>query len=357
MGFKSFSPTPLSKTRTFGSIVIISIFIFFPVTACNSQEASRTEFALGTVCTVTLYDHGQPFIYNDIFSRIREIENLMSANIPSSDVSKINSAAGEEKVFVHKDVINLIERALFFASFSGGAFDPSIGTIVSLWGIGSENQRVPSHEEIERNLPLVNWRNIELDAQAYCVFLKDKGMAVDLGAIAKGYAADEAAVILKKHEAGRAIIDLGGDIVIFGIKKDKSPWRVGIQNPNPDERRGDYIGVLHIPGIENEWQTIVTSGVYERFLEKDGRRYHHIFSPVNGYPVENGLLSVTVIAQSSMDADALSTAVFVLGYESGKKLIESFSGAEAVFIFEDNSVRKTQGVNFTLTNKSYYLKP
>jgi len=354
---------PFSKTLTFGSIIlkqhllIKSIFLLFLITACNSHEASHTEFALGTVCTVTLYDQGQPFIYNDIFTRLREIENLMSVNIPSSDVSLINSAAGEEKVFVNKDVFYVLERALFFASFSGGAFDPSIGPIVSLWGIGSEKSRVPSHEEIEKILPLVNWRNIELETQTCCVFLKDKGMAVDLGAIAKGYAADEIAAILKKYKTDRAIIDLGGDIVVFGIKKDKSPWRVGIQNPNPGEGRGDYIGVLHIPGIENGQRTIVTSGVYERFLEKDGRRYHHIFSPENGYPAENGLLSVTVIARLSMDADALSTAVFVLGYENGKKLIDTFPGAEAVFIFEDNSVIKTSGIDFTLTNKSYDLKP
>jgi thiamine biosynthesis lipoprotein len=328
-------------------LLMYVIFGMFPV-SCARTESSRAEFALGTVCSVTLFERGDNRVYQEIFSRLREIDNRMSVNIAASDVSRINAAAGIEPVQVHDDVFFVIERAVFYARLSNGAFDPSVGPLVSLWGIGGENPRVPTQEEIEKTLSFVNWRDIELDANSKSVFLKKPGMALDLGAIAKGYAADEAAAIIKSAGIERAIIDLGGNIVTCGVKKDKSPWRVGIQNP--DEKRGTYIGITQV-----KEQSVVTSGVYERFFEKDGVRYHHIFSPSGGYPVDNELLSVTVIAHNSIDADALSTAAFVLGYEKGATLIESLPDTEAVFVMKDMTVRKTPGADFTITDKNFSL--
>ncbi|MDR0444032.1 MAG: FAD:protein FMN transferase [Treponema sp.] len=322
--------------------------------ACSQAESSRAEFVLGTVCSVTLFDQAKDRIYQDIFNRIREIENRMSVNIPVSDVSRINAAAGIEPVQVHDETFKVIERALHFAEQSGGAFDPTVEPLVSLWGVPGSNDRlqlnvrVPSQTEIDAVLPLINWRNVELDHHTRSVFLRRRGMALDLGAIAKGYAADEAAAIIRSAGVKRAIIDLGGNIFTVGVKKNKSPWRVGIQHPL--EERGFTIGM-----VQTTEQTVVTSGVYERFFEADSVKYHHIFSPSRGYPVNNGLLSVTVICSVSMDADALSTAAFVMGYARGRALVESFPGAEAVFVFEDLSVWKTLGVNFTLTDKSFRL--
>ena len=317
-------------------------------------DSSQVEFALGTVCSITLFDQGQDKVYHDVFTRIHEIDNLMSVNIPSSDVSRINAAAGIEPVQVNEDVFKVIERAVFFAQLSGGAFDPAVGPLVSLWGIGGDNPRVPSPQEIEAALPLINWRDVELDAETKSVFLKRRGMSLDLGAIAKGYAADEAAQIIIKAGIKRAIIDLGGDIAIPpGEKKDKSPWKIGIQNPN--EKKGSFLGILKTQGKDAQ-TSVVTSGVYERFFESEGKRYHHIFSPSTGYPANNNLLSVTVIAPNAMDADALSTAVFVLGYERGIKLINSFTGTEAVFVFDDLSVKITKGADFTLTDSSFRLE-
>jgi thiamine biosynthesis lipoprotein len=321
--------------------------------ACAQTESSRAEFALGTVCSVTLFDQSRDRVYRDIFSRIHEIENLMSVNIPASDVSRINAAAGIEPVQVHDDVYKVIERAVYFARLSGGAFDPSVGPLVSLWGIGTDTPRLPSQKEIDEILPLINWQDVELDPHTRSVFLRRTGMALDLGGIAKGYAADEAAAIVKNSNVKRAIIDLGGNIVICGEKKDKSPWRAGIQNPGYN--RGDIMGIVNITAEHSRAQTVVTSGVYERFFEENGGRFHHIFSPFQGYPADNGLLSVTVISHNSMDADALSTAVFVLGYEKGMALIEAFPGAEAVFVFEDKTVRTTNGVKFALTDNMFRL--
>ena len=347
MIFKNFS-----RLFTFGSINLCLIIL---VVSCTQPVSSQSEFVLGTVCSITLYDHKnkQENVYHNVFTRLREIENLMSVNISTSDVSRINAAAEIAPVQVHEDVFKVIERAVFFAQLSDGAFDPSVGPLVSLWGINSDHPNVPPLEAIRRTVPLINWRHIDLDKQTNSVFLKRQFMALDLGAIAKGFAADEAAAIIKNAGIKRAVIDLGGNIVILGEKKDASPWRVGIQNPNA--KRGEYIGIIQIPSIVTE-QTVVTSGVYERFFEAQGRRYHHIFSPLQGYPADNGLVSVTIIGSVSMDADALSTAVFVMGFEKGRTLIENLPDVEAVFVFEDNSVRITSGVDFTLTDKSFQLK-
>jgi thiamine biosynthesis lipoprotein len=322
--------------------------IALALSACVRAEPSRAEFVLGTRCSVALYDQAEARVYRDIFSRLREIENRMSLSLPETDVVRVNAAAGIAPEQVHDDVFEVIERALYFAELSGGAFDPTVGPLVSLWGIGGDDPRVPSPEEIDAALPLINCRDVELNRGRRSVFLKRPGMALDLGAIAKGYAADEAAAIIAEARLSRAIIDLGGNILAYGEKQDKSPWKVGIQDPS--ENRGGYVGIAQVRA-----QTVVSSGVYERCFYVDGVRYHHIFSPQDGYPVSNGLCSVTIIAGRSMDADALATAVFVMGYEKGRALIESLEDTEAIFIFDDKSVRITEGADFYLSGDEYHL--
>ncbi|GHT77778.1 FAD:protein FMN transferase [Spirochaetia bacterium] len=311
---------------------------------------------MGTRCTVKLYKGGAAeatqAVYRDIFSRFREIEAAMSINVPDSDVEAINRNAGIMPVPVRSDVIEVIASALRYAELSGGAFDPTVGPLVKLWGIGQDRAGLPAEDEIEAALSLVNWRDVVIDRNAGTVFLRKPEMALDLGGIAKGYAADEAIRIIEsspRPEVSGAIIDLGGNIFAYGEKEGKQPWRIGVQNPL-DEQRGVYIGVLELRN-----KTVVTSGVYERFLELDGKRYHHILSTKNGFPVESGLLSVTIIADTSIDADALSTSAFALGYEAGSALVESIDGAMAIFVFEDKSVRGTKGVweIFSLSDAEY----
>jgi len=333
----------VNKLRFFFFFADIAILLF---AGCSKPVEHQSEFVLATICTITLYDNGTPGVYQDVFARIREIESRMSVFIEGSDVYRINKAAGIEAVEVHSDVFGVIERAVHYAELSGGAFDPTVEPLAALWGIGGENPRVPAREEIESVLPLINWRDIELNRENKTVFLKRPGMALDLGAIAKGYAADEAAVIIKKAGIPRAMINIGGNILTVGEKKDGSLWRIGIQNPL--DTRGAYIGMSRI--ME---KALVTSGVYERFFVAGGRHYHHIFSPSLGYPADNGLLSVSIITDISMDADALSTAVFVLGYEKGRAFVESLEGVEAIFVFDDRSICLTGGVDFILVDESY----
>ena len=333
----------MSKRKLF-----LAGFLFVSLVSCYRPVPSQSEFILNTFCTITLYDEGKSRVYREIFSRLREIENRMSVYVEGSDLDRINRAAGDKPVTVNADVFEVIEKAVRYAEISGGAFDPSVGPLVSLWDISGECPRVPAPEEIEAILPLINWRDVELNRGNRSVFLKKPGMALDLGAVAKGYAADEAAAIIKKAGIPRAVIDLGGNILTVGEKKDNSLWKIGIQNPL--EGRGEYIGIVQV-----KEQTVVTSGVYERFFIEDGERYHHILSTADGYPVRNGLLSVSIITDRSADGDALSTSAFALGYERGRKLIESLEGAGGIFVFEDRTVRLTQGVNFDLSDNSYRI--
>jgi thiamine biosynthesis lipoprotein len=313
--------------------------------ACAKPIPSQNEFVLGTLCTVTLYEKGRTAIYQRIFSRFREIEDTMSANRSNTELAAINQNAGIAPVAVQDDLFAVIESALHYAELSGGAFDPSIGPLVKLWNIGFDASRVPEQEEIDAALPLVNWRRVLLDQENKTVFLTEAGMQLDLGGIAKGYAADEAVRIIRSSGIVRAIVNLGGNVYAYGIKADKSPWKVGVQDPLDD--RDSSLGFMTAFD-----KTLVTSGVYERFFVEDGKQYHHILSPKTGYPAQTNLLSVTVIAERSIDADALSTCIFALGYKEGLALIEKLAGVEAIFVFEDGTIRGTKEAlqNFTLTN-------
>ncbi|MDR0643660.1 MAG: FAD:protein FMN transferase [Treponema sp.] len=316
-------------------VTFISAYLLFTLACCTPSVSHQSEFALGTVCSVTLPDKARTEVFNAVFTRLHEIEDRFSVNKNGTEVDEINAKAGAEPVRVSADVLTVIEKSLSYAEISVGAFDPTIGPLVKLWGIGFDDPHIPSQTEIDAVLPLVNWQNVRIDSDG--VFLTKSGMALDLGGIVKGYAADEAARILTANKVKRAVIDLGGNIFVFGRKKDGSSWRIGVQNPLSE--RGDSVGVVETVGNK----TMVTSGVYERFFEVDGVSYHHILSTENGFPVRNGLLSVTVIADSSIDADALSTALFALGFEKGIALAESLDGVDALFIFEDKTIRGDQG--------------
>jgi thiamine biosynthesis lipoprotein len=243
-----------------------------------------------------------------------------------------------------------VRKALQYAKISGGAFDPSIGPIVKLWNIGMEGERVPENWEITAALPLVDWTAVRTDEKASTVYLERPGMRLDLGAIAKGYAADEISRILVERNVRAAIVDLGGNILAYGKKKDGSPWRIGVQNPFSE--RGEYLGIVTIPG-----GTVVTSGIYERFFIQDGKRYHHILDTTTGRPVESDLVSVSVLAPSSIDADGLSTTLFALGREKGFALLKTLPGVEAIFVDAGKRLYFSPGASkiFTLSDESFTI--
>ena len=347
---------PLFRQYFQKSIFALLIIIFsICFTSCERTADPRTEALMGTVCTVNAYDDGTKSLYDELFARLHEIDETFSVTIDSSEISAINKAAGERSVSVSSDTAYVVRSALAFAELTGGAFDPTVGPLVKIWGINTDHARVPAQSEIDAVLTLINWRDVSV-SDDNTVMLKRRGMALDLGGIVKGYAADELTKILKARKVRRAIVDLGGNIFVYGKKKDGSPWRVGIKDPNDPE--GVPAIVLNVAN-----STIVTSGVYERFFTENGVRYHHILDAKTGYPAASGLLSSTIVCESSMAADALSTSVFVLGKEGGMELLRRMQSSAGtplaeipglhaqvlgIFIEEDGSVSASKALEGSL---------
>jgi len=332
---------------TFIIIVFIIITVFF--TSCTkkcTQPVVVEEFCMGTWVTVKAYGDGAKEAVDKVFDRIREIERKMTINSPGGEINELNEKAGSVGVKLSSDTMYVIEKALLYSKQSLGAFDITIGPLVKEWGVYTSNPKVPSEDEIRNLLNLVGYSDLIIDKDNGTAMLRKEGQIVDLGGIAKGYAGDEAVRILKEHGIKSACVDIGGNVVLLGKKPDGSNWLVGVQNP-----RG--VSGSHICILELSDKTIVTSGDYERYFVKDNIKYHHIIDPRTGYPAKSGLLSATIVTEKSIDADALSTAVFVLGLDEGMKLVNSLDGVDAVLITEDKKVYVTDGLKGAFTMDDY----
>ncbi|MBW9155843.1 FAD:protein FMN transferase [Clostridium sp. FP2] len=345
-----------SKNKKF-KIIAISIVLAITLSACSKkvtkpvEPISSTEFLMGTVCTIKIYDKSSTKVLDSAFKRIREIEDKMSINKEASEVIDINNAAGEKPIKISDGTVEVLKEGLKFAGLTGGKMDITVGPLVKLWGIGTDAARVPSKGEIQEKKALINYKNLILDEKNKTAFLKNKGMIIDLGAIAKGYTADEVSKVLKDNGVEHAIINLGGNVFAMGKNITGTPWKIGIQDPFT--QRGDIIGMIQ---VENK--SIVTSGIYERYFEKDGKKYHHILSTSTGYPCDNSIAGVSIVSEKSIDGDALSTSVFSLGLEDGMKFINTMPGVEGIFITKDKQVYTTTGLkdNFKITNAEFTLK-
>jgi thiamine biosynthesis lipoprotein len=322
---------------------IFLVWMTLGATACSRQpQGAQSYFALGTVCNVNAYDDGSEAFYEAVGHLLNEIEAVFDVHNPESEVSRLNAAAGGAPVTVSEELFFVLEKALFFARETHGAFDPTVGPVVALWGISTDHPRVPTEEEIEALLPFVDYRTVEVDTVTREVSLP-AGVGLDFGGIAKGYAADRIASLLAKHKVRQGIIDLGGNIYVYGTKKDGSMWRVGVKDP--EDSQGSPALRLEIAGS----RTVVTSGAYERFFEEEGRIYHHIIDPKTGKPSDAGLTSATIVANSSLAADALSTACYVLGRDEAAHLFpQGFSkddvSADMVLIDQDKRLWATPGL-------------
>lgn len=342
--------------KTYFLPVLLLVFTLL-LSGCNTQTnppssepLRQTQFMMGTTITISLYDHQDESILKACFDRISELENALSMNKENTLLDEVNSQSGITPVVVNADMFDVIKKGLYYSNLTEGSFDITIGPIVKLWNIGFPEARVPSQAEIDQNLPLIDFSQVVLDESKQTVFLSQPGMKIDLGGIAKGFTADEMVKILKANGVEHAIIDLGGNVYTLGTKVDGSPWKVGIQDPfNP---RGQIIGYIPISN-----KSAVTSGIYERYLEADGKKYHHILDPSTGYPFENEIAGVTIISDASIDGDALSTSVFSKGIEEGLNFVNSLEGIDAIFISKNKEVYITEGIreSFVLDNEEFTL--
>lgn len=299
----------------------------------NRHEA--TTFAMDTVMTFTVIHEDGDEIIIDAEQEIRRLENLLSVTVESSDISKLNAAAGKEALDMQIDTQVLLAKGKELGEKTGGAFDIAISPIVKAWGFTEEEHHVPTQAELDALLPVTDPSDVILDAGK--AYLQKEGMAVDLGGIAKGYASDKVSELLKEKGVESAIVSLGGNVVGIGRKPDGEKWEVALANPLD---ANDYCGLISI-----EDKAVVTSGGYQRFFEESGRKYHHIIDPATGYPAESGLLSVTIISESGTEADVLSTALFVMGLEDALEYWQKNGGFEAIFITEAGEVIATEGAD------------
>ncbi len=298
-----------------------------------AQSAARQTgvgFYFDTVVTVTLYGADSALL-EDLWSACARYEGLLSKTIDTSDVARINRANGE-KVTVDPETYAILREAREISEKSGGAFSMTIAPISAMWDFTGGTQRMPTEAERLAALPLVDDTAVEL-LEKNQVRLP-KGAQIDLGGIAKGYIADQVADMVRARAAG-ATISLGGNTYVVGEKPSGGLWNVGIQDPNG--QTGDPLLKVSLGD-----GTVVTSGVYERYFEKDGVRYHHILDPQTGSSAETDLVSATVVGQSSMAADALATACVVLGSEAALELLQSVE-ADGLLITQSGEVLTTPG--------------
>lgn len=296
------------------------LFFFLPLllllTGCRAEEYKETRFLMDTVCTVRA-DSKEAVMA--AFSVIGEIARVSDFYQEDSTVSAFNRANAGEPVPLDPHTETMIKTALSVCEASGGAFDITIAPVKELWNF-TEGATPPAQEELQKVLPQVDWEFLSLDTQNHTLTKTKDGVKIDLGAVAKGYGADMAKAAMVDTGAAWGVLDLGGNVLVFG-KNPKNPdgsWEVGIQKPFGSA--GEYQKTVT---IENTG-AVVTSGIYQRNFTYEGKTYHHILDPKTGYPVENTLASVTVSGNSALLADCLSTACFVLGKEDGQRLCDAF---------------------------------
>lgn len=293
------------------------------------EPLTATGFYFDTVISVTLYEGGSMELLDQCMELAGYYENLLSTTVEGSDVWKLNHSMGKA-VSVDEDTLIVLNTALSYAQISDGLVDPSIGGLSSLWNFGSGNEEIiPSEADITEALSHVDYNGIIINGSQ--VTVTDPEMQIDLGFIAKGFIGDKMKEFLSSKGVTSALINLGGNVVTLGNRPDGSPFRIGIQKPFAGA--GSTALTLDLSDT-----SVVSSGNYERYFEKDGRLYHHILSTKTGYPAESGLSQVTILSPHSIDGDALSTLCFILGYEKAAQLLKNAPDIQAVFITEDGEI-------------------
>lgn len=305
-------------------------FLVFILAGCGQGPLVReTRALMDTFCEISCYGGNKDAAVSAIDSAFKEmerIEKVFSRFNENSEVSKINAMAGLEKIIVTKEVFSLTERSVYYSGISDGAFDITVAPLMEIWGFVRRHKSIPDRGAIQNALESVGYKNIELDPKGLSIKFLNKKTKIDFGGIAKGYAVDRAKDTLAAHGIKNGLINLGGNIFALGSAPAEKKWKIGVEDPRNKGK------LLH--SFELTDMAISTSGNYERFFEIGVKRYSHIINPVTGEPCQ-GIISVTVMADSAEEADALSTAIFVMGEEKGLNLAKSIKGIKVLMLKED----------------------
>ena len=338
--------------------LLLTLALLPTLAACGEQGTAgetRTVYAMDTVMNLTVYGEKAASALENAEKELHTLDkSVLSRTAEGSELSALNAANGESVSYGADDPLpKLIEAALAISEATDGAFDPTLAPVLDAWGFTKDLRRVPSADELAALLAHTGRDKVALEetADGYSVALSD-GAQLDLGGIAKGYAADLLRAQLEKEGVTSATLDLGGDVFVMGKKSDGSDWRIAVKDPGDTE---SYLGIVSASDA-----FIVTSGVYERYFEENGVRYHHILDPKTGCPAESGLVSVTVMCKNGAWADALSTACFVLGTDGALALRDDLAAQgtnfELIFVTDDGRVLYTGGLAaaFTPNEESGY---
>lgn len=294
----------------------------------QKRDLTYTDTLFDTVISVQILDRTDADILKGCEELCKKYDKMFSRTNEESEIYKINHAKGES-VEVSADTITIIKKGIYYSNMSLGAFDISIGSVSSLWDFKSEKHTVPSSKKLAAATGHINYNNIIISGNT--VKLADPKAQIDVGAIAKGYIADRLKEYLEENGIKHAIINLGGNVQTIGSKPDGSKYNIGIQKPFDETGKP-------LTSVKVSDQSVVTTGIYQRYFEKNNKIYHHILDPKTGYPCKNNLHSVTIITDSSLTADALSTTCFLLGYKKGMNLIDQLDNVDAVFITDDGEI-------------------
>jgi len=291
---------------------------------------------MGTIVEITLIGENREKTEkaaHQAFQEIKRVEQLMSPKTITGDIFRVNQSAGKEWVEVSTETLNVIKESKEISRLSEGGFDITVGPLIELWRRAREKGILPSEEDLKRILDLVDYRNVLIDREGK-IFLKRKGMSINLGGIAKGYAVDKAFEVLKVLEYKNVIVNAGGDLRSGGLKLDH-PWSVGIQDPRIPQKIMATLSITE--------GAVATSGDYEKFFIYRGKRYHHILDPRNGSPAEE-CQSVTILYKKGMMADAMATAIFVLGPEKGYSLCQRIEGMDCLMVDKEGKIILSPGL-------------
>jgi FAD:protein FMN transferase len=310
--------------------------LFLVIGCARARTVQKTETIMGTEVTITVTapstDVGEAAIDAGM-AELRRLDAMMSLYKDTSEITKVNLAAGRGPVKVSPEMIEVAEQAGEISRLSGGVFDVTIGPLVVLWQMRLKEGKVPTEAEIAKIKPLVNYQHITIDKKASTIFLTKPGMIMDFGGM-KGYTVDRVADLFRKRGITNAIIAVAGDIWVLGHREDGSPWRIGVQHPRKHDK------TLTVLELSDKY--ISTSGDYERFVIREKKRYHHIIDPRTGKP-SKGVISVTLIGNKGAIIDPLSKVPFILGIEEGMKIVRKF-GADAIIVDEQGTVFMTDGI-------------
>ncbi len=331
--------------------VSLSVIFILSLNSCGGGTTEkRFESIFQSLCSVTIHGRVRESDFAAIWKRLREIDGMMNMWDEASALSALNASAGMGPIRTTPEIIAALTKGMELAALTYGRYDPTVGPLVKLWGVGTPRARVPEEAGIAKALGFVDWKKVRLDIAASTVGFDLPGMVLDFGSMAKGYGAREAGKILEGRGVRSALVDVGGCVVAVGAHPSGKPWKIGVQDPS-GSRGSDIVGYFKGRDI-----AVATSGIYERAFEEGGRSYHHIMDAFTGRPVENELVSVSVLVDRSINSDGPPLALLSLGTEAGLALADRL-GLAAILLTKDYRIVVSSAAQdvFVLSSKKYTL--